>query len=85
MTRVEFVDLHVAADLDIPAEPFLENPVSKPVHFGELVDKRTIGVRADELDHIRLLTGLTCGIEGDGPECSHPVQLHGVRRGNLID
>ena len=56
--RIEFVDFHVATDLDVPVEPFLENAITKPVHFGELVEKCTVAIWGDELDHVRLLAGL---------------------------
>ena len=55
---IEFVDFHVAADLHVPAEPFLENPVAKPMHFGEVVDELAVAIGVDELEHIRLLAGL---------------------------
>jgi hypothetical protein len=44
LARIEFVDFHDAADLNVPAESFLENPVAEPVHFGELVNELAIAI-----------------------------------------
>ena len=50
--------VHVAADLNVPAKPFLEDPVTKPVHFGEIAKDCTVTIGGNELDHVRLLAGL---------------------------
>jgi hypothetical protein len=36
-SRRAFLDFHVAADLNVPAEPLLENAVAERLHFGEVV------------------------------------------------
>src|SRR5262249_44636231 len=52
---IEFVDLHAPADLNVPAEPFLENPITQTMHFGQIVDELTIRIMSDKLHHHRLL------------------------------
>ena len=42
--RIEFVDLHVAADLDVPAQTLLEDAVAEPMHFGEVVNELAIAI-----------------------------------------
>jgi hypothetical protein len=55
---VEFVDFHVAADLNVPAETLFENAVAEPMHFGEVIDELAVAIRVDQLEHVRLLAGL---------------------------
>jgi hypothetical protein len=55
---IELIDFHLAADLNVSAEPFLENPVAKPMHFGEVVDELAVAIGVDQLEHSRLLAGL---------------------------
>ena len=39
MERVELVQLHVPAELDLPIEPLLENAVAQTMHSDEFVDE----------------------------------------------
>jgi hypothetical protein len=41
---VEFVDLHVAAELNVPIEPLFEHAVPEAVHFREVIDKMTVAI-----------------------------------------
>jgi len=52
---IEFVDFHAPADLNVPAEPFLENPVTQAVHLGQIVDELAVRIMRDKLNHFRLL------------------------------
>src|SRR5262249_9734562 len=56
--RIEFVDFHVAADLNAPAETLFENAVAKPMHFGDVAKEHAVTIGGNELDHVRLLAGL---------------------------
>ena len=41
---IKFVDFLVAADLNVPTEAFVEDPISKPMHFREVVDELAVAL-----------------------------------------
>jgi hypothetical protein len=49
--RVEFVDLHIAAEPDVPIEPFLEYAVPQSVHFGNRFNQLAVIVCCNQLHH----------------------------------
>jgi len=42
MKSVEFVDLHIPTDFDIPIESILKYAEPQTVHFREVIDKMTV-------------------------------------------
>src|SRR3546814_16077484 len=78
MERIERVELHVAADLDIPVEPLLEDAVAQAVHLGEILCELAVTVGSDELHHDRLLRRLAFAYWRRDVRKKHPVQLHRV-------
>jgi hypothetical protein len=55
MKRIEFVDLHIAADLNVPTESFLEDAVTQPMNLCNLVYKVAVVVSGNQLHHDHLL------------------------------
>jgi hypothetical protein len=74
--RIKLVDLHVAADLNVPVETLLEDPITQAVHLGEIVGELAIEIMCDELHHDRLLGTMVSRNWRRTAVSTHPVQLH---------
>jgi len=79
MKSIEIIDLHIAADLDVPIKSFLEYAVTQTMHFRDLANKVTAVFSVNQLHHDRLLNCPYFRHWSQILVSAHPVQMNRMK------